>query len=192
MKKMRKLLLLFFFMFLALCTSAQNFFNLTASEVKIDSLLPCFNYQQPLGPHYADSVYEVSIIYPEFIPMSEGDVARYQALSTDCPAALPQIDSHVSVVRKQGILNVSFVPIVFRDGKYQKLVSFMLEIKTQPQPQTHPQPLPCGRGAKIASSNPNSTPVREGQGGGLALSLPVAVGSRFASPRPVSITFLTP
>ena len=95
-------------MFLALCTSAQNFFNLTASEVKIDSLLPCFNYQQPLGPHYADSVYEVSIIYPEFIPMSEGDVARYQALSTDCPAALPQIDSHVSVVRKQGILNVSF------------------------------------------------------------------------------------
>ena len=168
MKKMRKLLLLFFFMFLALCTSAQNFFNLTASEVKIDSLLPCFNYQQPLGPHYADSVYEVSIIYPEFIPMSEGDVARYQTLSTDCPAALPQIDSHVSVVRKQGILNVSFVPIVFRDGKYQKLVSFMLEIKTQPQPQTHPQPLPCGRGAKIASSNSNSTPVREGQGVGLS------------------------
>ena len=166
MKKMRKLLLLFFFMFLALCTSAQNFFNLTASEVKIDSLLPCFNYQQPLGPHYADSVYEVSIIYPEFIPMSEGDVARYQALSTDCPAALPQIDSHVSVVRKQGILNVSFVPIVFRDGKYQKLVSFMLEIKTQPQ--TLPHPLPCGRGAKIASSNSNSTPVREGQGGGLS------------------------
>ena len=96
--------------------TAQTFFNLTADEVKIDSVLPTFSLQQPLGPHYADSVYEVSIFYPEFREMSQADVARYQAITTE--------------VRKQGVLNISFVPIVFREGKYQKLVSFKLDVKS--------------------------------------------------------------
>ena len=112
--------------------SAQNFFNLTADEVKIDSVLPAFNLQQPLGPNYADSVYQVSILYPEFMPMSEADVARYQALTSERPAVLPKITQHISVVRRQGFLNLSFVPIAFRDGKYQKLVSFMLDVKATP------------------------------------------------------------
>ena len=110
--------------------TAQTFFNLTADEVKIDSVLPTFSLQQLLGPHYADSVYEVSILYPEFREMSQADVARYQAITTEVPAALPPISHHVSVVRKQGVLNISFVPIVFREGKYQKLVSFKLDVKS--------------------------------------------------------------
>ena len=109
--------------------AAQRFFNLTADEVKIDSVLPSFSLQLPLGPQYADSIYEVSILYPEFMDMSQADVARYQSITPERPAALPQISQYVSVVRKQGVLNISFVPIVFREGKYQKLVSFMLDIK---------------------------------------------------------------
>ena len=109
--------------------AAQRFFNLTADEVKIDSVLPSFSLQLPLGPQYADSIYEVSILYPEFMEMSQADVARYQVITPERPAALPQISQYVSVVRKQGVLNISFVPIVFREGKYQKLVSFMLDIK---------------------------------------------------------------
>jgi hypothetical protein len=35
------------------------------------------------------------------------------------------------VARKQGLLDVSFCPIVKRDGKYQKLISFKLNIKGQ-------------------------------------------------------------
>ena len=120
---------LFTFLLLPVPSMAQRFFNLTADEVKIDSVLPSFNLQQPLGPQYADSIYEVSILYPEFMDMSQADVARYQSITPDRPAALPQISQYVSVVRKQGILNISFVPIVFRDGKYQKLVSFMLNVK---------------------------------------------------------------
>ena len=67
-------------MLLSLCISAeaQEFFNLTAAQVKIDSLLPVFTWQTTLGPHYADSVYTVSIEYPEFIEMSKADVRRYQ------------------------------------------------------------------------------------------------------------------
>jgi len=112
-----------------LTASAQRFFNLTAQEVKIDSLLPVFTYAHPVGPHYADSAYTVSIEYPEFVPMSEADVQRYHELSALPLKALPDVQQQMGISRKQGTLYLSFVPLVYRDGRYQKLVSFMLDIK---------------------------------------------------------------
>ena len=38
-----------------LMANAQRFFNLTAQEVEIDSLLPVFTYAYPVGAQYADS-----------------------------------------------------------------------------------------------------------------------------------------
>ena len=138
---MRRYLIVMATLLLSVMGHAQHFFNLTADEVKIDSVLPCFSYQQALGPHYADSVYEVSIAYPEFMEMSKGDIARYQAITTEVPPTLPNVEQFVSVVRKEGVLNVSFVPVVFRDGKYQKLVSFMLDVKaTAPGHSRTPSP----------------------------------------------------
>ncbi len=121
---------------------AQEFFNLTAQQVRIDSLLPVFNWQKQLGPNYADSIYTVAIEYPEFIDMQEADVRRYQQIiggvaeerigdGTSQLPPLPEIAQTVGVVRKQGVLNVSFVPLVFRDGKYQKLVSFKLAVHSR-------------------------------------------------------------
>ena len=138
---MRRYLIVMATLLLSVMAHAQHFFNLTADEVKIDSVLPCFSYQQALGPHYADSVYEVSIAYPEFMEMSKGDIARYQAITTEVPPTLPNVEQFVSVVRKEGVLNVSFIPGVFRDGKYQKLVSFMLDVKaTAPGHSRTPSP----------------------------------------------------
>ena len=94
---------------LCLQGKAQGFINLTAQEVRIDSVLPSYTYQKPLGSHYADSTYTVSIEYPEFIDMTEADIQRYQQL--------------------QGVLDISFCPIVKREGKFQKLVSFKLAVK---------------------------------------------------------------
>ena len=108
---------------------AQRFFNLTAQEVEIDSLLPVFTYAYPVGAQYADSVYSVSIAYPEFIPMSEDDIRRYQQISNEPLKAMPDVKQWMSVARKKGTLYVSFMPLVYRNGQYQKLVSFMLDIK---------------------------------------------------------------
>ena len=108
---------------------AQQFFNLTAQEVKVDSVLPVFNYAHELGYHYADSSYTVTIDYPEFIPMSQEDIERYQQISGAPLGEFPEITQQISVSRKQGKLNVSFVPLVCRKGVYQKLVSFQLKIK---------------------------------------------------------------
>ena len=112
--------------------SAQRFYNLTADEVKIDSLLPYVSYSWPLGENYADSVYEVSIAYPEFLDMDEANVKRYQNITTEVPPELPQVQQYVGVSRKKGTLYAQFTPIVFREGKYQKLVSFQLNVSSYP------------------------------------------------------------
>lgn len=112
--------------------AAQGFFYLTAEQVRIDSLLPHFTYIHELGDNYADSVYDVSIEYPEFIEMTKSDIRRYRQITSDTLPALPQIESRMGISRKQGSLNISFVPLVFRDGKFQKLVSFKLTVKGRP------------------------------------------------------------
>ena len=113
--------------------SAQTFYNLTAQQVRLGDQLPVFSYQQPLGPRYADSVYTVTIEYPEFIDMREADIQRYQQISGAPLKAMPPVHQSVGVVRKQGVLDVSFVPLVYRDGRYQKLVSFMLKVTSRPR-----------------------------------------------------------
>lgn len=106
-----------------------SFFNLTAEEVRIDTLLPAFHYAYPLDEHYADSTYTVEILYPDFMPMSQADILRYQQLSGRPLGQLPEIVQSLSVSRKKGTLHIGFVPLVYRDGHYQKLVSFMLKVK---------------------------------------------------------------
>ena len=110
-------------------TNAQEYFNLTAQEVKIDSLLPVFTYARPLGQHYSDSIYTVSIEYPEFMAMSADDVRRYEQISGAPLPALPDVVQQISISRKQATLEVSLIPLVWREGKYQKLVSFQLKVQ---------------------------------------------------------------
>ena len=118
-------------------TTAQNFFNLTADEVRVDTLLPRFSYSFPLPDNYADSLYTAEILYPDFIDMSPRDISCYHAITTDSLPALPEIEQRVVVERKHGHLEVSFVPLVYREEKYQILVSFMLNITAKPVPTMH-------------------------------------------------------
>lgn len=72
-------------MLLLLCplAGAQVYVNLTAQQVRIDSLLPVFSWQKSLGVIYADSIYDVCIDYPEFIDMSAEDIRRYHAITSE-------------------------------------------------------------------------------------------------------------
>ena len=115
----------------SLTARAQQFFNLTADEVRIDTVLPVFNHAFPLGPNYADSTYEVSIEYPEFIMMTQEEIERYRQISGAPLPPLPEVSQSVSIDRKQGTLHIGFIPLVYRDGQYQKLVSFMLKLRVE-------------------------------------------------------------
>lgn len=117
---------------LALPMQAQKFYNLTAEEVRVDSVLPRFVYSKPLPDNYQDSIYTATVKYAEYVDMTVADIANYNRISG---AALPSqvaVDTRVSLCRKKGTLVVSFCPLVFRKNKYQILVSFMLDIKAQP------------------------------------------------------------
>ena len=114
---------------MSLTAGAQRFFNLTVEDLRIDSLLPQFTYSVPLGYNYADSVYTVEILYPDFIDMPKSDIEKYHAITTDALPTLPLITTQTAVERKQGKLELSFVPMVYRNGKYQFLVSFMLKVE---------------------------------------------------------------
>lgn len=126
-------------------SQSSKFFNLTADEVRIDSLLPVFTYKQPLGYNYADSTYTLTIVYPEFIPMSEEDIVRYQAITKEPLPEMPTFSQVVSVARKQGELVASMVPLVYRQGQYLKLVSFMLKVEGKAKQQ--------GKTRRAAESN---------------------------------------
>ena len=117
---------LFFTLHSSLFTSsAQEFFNLTADEVRIDSVLPRFEYTWDIP---AEGDYTVTIEYPEFIDMAASDIARLKSITDEPLPEMPVVETAIGVSRKKGLFHASFVPLVFRDGKYQKLVSFKLRI----------------------------------------------------------------
>lgn len=117
---------------LSLPAKAQTFFNLTADEVKVDSTLPRFSHSIPLGDGFRNSTYTVELLYPEFIDMGIADIARYMEISGQPLGELPEVEQHIVLDRKRGALEITFCPLVKRNGRYQILVSFMLDVKATP------------------------------------------------------------
>lgn len=133
MRIYRYLSILFLFVTSLTASAHQRFFNLTSDEVSVDSVLPVFSYTIPLSGEYEDSIYTSTILYPEFIDMTELDIANYKRLSAASLPSLPEISQSIILDRRQGNLNVSFCPLVYRDGKYKILVSFMLRVDSEPK-----------------------------------------------------------
>ena len=82
---------------LALCSrraSAQEFYNLTAEQVRIDTLLPRFACSFPLAGQYADSAYSVAIEYPRIHRHDRGRRAPLQGHHCRHAAANAQGDPH--------------------------------------------------------------------------------------------------
>ena len=112
-------------------TEAQRFFNLTATEVEVDTMLPHFGYSVPLEGRYQDSVYTVSIVYPDFVDMTIADITNYNRLSGAMLPELPVLTQRIVTDRKRASLEVSFCPLVFRNHRYQALAGFMLKVEAK-------------------------------------------------------------
>lgn len=111
----------------AIPASAQQFFHLTADELRVDTLsAPQFTHVMPLPEAWRDSVYTVRIVYPEYADMAAADVANYKRLVAEQPDAEPKVETHVTFDRKRASLLAAVNPVVFRDGRYKQLLSFML------------------------------------------------------------------
>ena len=138
---------------LAICepTSAQRFFNLTSSQVEVDSVMPEFSYSLPLEGDYEDSVYTVSILYPEYIDMTSRDMANYRTLTDEVLPDTPAITQRIAVSRKKASLEIFFRPLVMREGREQIIVSFMLKVEAQPKSKAERRALAKKRAEGTAS-----------------------------------------
>ena len=197
---------------------SQRFFNLTYKEVQIDSVMPHFGYSVPLGENYRDSIYDVQILYPEFVDATSVDVARYLALrsvgeenlrsvgveegrSVDnslVDGALPElplIEQTIMASRGKGFLSIGFCPLVYREGRYQWLVSFMLKVTPTPNPSRGEErsptlTLPRREGSLVSQCKNSALPTGEGgasplhlDGGGYYASHSVLANGRWAKIR---------
>ncbi len=159
--RINRVFLLLLGLVLSLSVQAQRFFNLTSDEVSVDTVLPRFAYSVPLEGAFQDSVYEASILYPEFIDMTSTDLANYQNLSSDTLPYLPAIETRIVLDRKRGALEVEFLPLVCRDGKYQILVSFMLRVDSYAKASTTGQAKSAAARSKssVAAATRATTPA---------------------------------
>lgn len=131
---MRKLYTIILLLTCIITVQAQKrFYNLTAEELRIDSFLPNVAYSVPLPYNYQDSTYTLSIRYPEYIDMPASDVRKYKAICKEINTEKnPKIQHSISIDKKRATFVAHISPIVFRNGKYQYLVSFLADLKSSP------------------------------------------------------------
>lgn len=115
---------------------SADFTRLDWNELRIDSVLPRYTEVIPLESDYRNYDYAVSLEYPEYAPLTRDEsmvVARFDSLVDDHIS----VSTFVGVQRKVGVLDVSFVPIIRKGGKYLKLISARVTITPTPKPASH-------------------------------------------------------
>ncbi len=110
----------------------ERFVYLTTDDVQIDSILPSVGYSLALPQDCSDSVYTVTLHYPEFIDMSPSDIRMYNAICGDSLPEVPTPEFAIVYDKKKPILRVHVMPLAYREGGYKWLVSFMLKITSEP------------------------------------------------------------
>ncbi|MCD8318959.1 MAG: type IX secretion system sortase PorU [Paraprevotella sp.] len=114
--------------------AAQEFTYIDWSILQADSVPESYNEVIPLEADYRNYTYEVRLDYPEYVRLTASEAVRVARWAHDLPEN-PEVYSDVEVSRKRGMLDVSFVPIVRRDGKYYKLMSFKMNLIRHPKLQ---------------------------------------------------------
>ncbi len=89
--------------------------------------LPSYVYTEELGTDFCEGGYEAVIEYPEFEPLSRKQSAALRKAGVQLPVD-PKAKVNLSVTAGEGFIAVSFVPLVYRDGTYQKIKSFKLSL----------------------------------------------------------------
>ncbi len=88
-----------------------------------DGVLPETATRFELGGDYDDvSAYKVSLDYPEWVEMTKSERVQLKKLEVQ-PADTVRMNVYLSVSRKQGLLDVNYLPVIRRDGRYLKLLS---------------------------------------------------------------------
>lgn len=122
----------------------DSFTQLDWEELRIDSIVPVYTEVVPLETDYRLFDYRVRVLYPEWAPLSPKEIAVVEHSDVQLADTLV-IHSHVGISRGHGLLDISFVPIVRRQGKWQKLLSGKIEIMPVPTAEARPSRVRAAR-----------------------------------------------
>ena len=100
---------------------AQDFVHLSPARYPVGTL---FTTQLR---NAADAVVE----YPEYEPLTRAEVKQLHKLGLEMGAE-PIVHTEVGIARKQRLLDVSFLPIIKRAGRYYRLTSVRVSPKMRP------------------------------------------------------------
>lgn len=126
MKTIRHILLLMLVTAL-LPVRAQGEMEIDWSVYAQDTVLPIFTHSVDLG-YGCSGTYTATIEYPELKPLSAEEIVRFQLPKKMGAPEWPDIITHKGVSAKRGQLDVSFSPVIWRDGKYWRIHSFTLKV----------------------------------------------------------------
>ena len=112
---------------------AQQFTYVDWNILQADTVPVQYCEVIPLGDDYGSYNYTVTLDYPEYARLTASESAKVDAWGGDLPED-PIVHTGVGVTRKKGVLDVSFIPIVRRDAKYYKLLSFKMTIAREAKP----------------------------------------------------------
>lgn len=129
-------------------------------RLPIDSVLPLYTEVVPLETDYRSNTYTVSVEFPEWKPVSAREREVLDLRFASEIADTLEISATAGVSRRQGMLDIAFVPIVRTGKTYQKLISGKIVITAHPKAKAKKPSILLGKAI---------VPPSGGEQGGLGL-----------------------
>ena len=127
----RRVAYILFLLIFAIGAKAQ-FVEVDWSRFERDTILPLYTttFNLPDDAHLYR--YSVNIEYPETEVMTKAEAERYKVVENRALlSSYPLPEFSIGVSSKKYMLDVSFVPIIFSQGKYMRVKSFKPVIKRE-------------------------------------------------------------
>lgn len=115
---------------LLLPTHAQSEIEVDWSAYAKDTIMPVFVHSVDLGYDYAGT-YSATIEYPDLKPLTPEEVTRFCLPQEKGLPEWPEVSLYKGISAKRGQLDISFIPIIWRDGSYWRIQSFTLKVHRQ-------------------------------------------------------------
>ena len=125
---MTRYILTFLLTLALLPIQAQGEIEVDWSAYAQDTVVPVFTHSIDLGYDHIGHEYSVAIEYPELKPLTASEIERYRLPQENGLPEWPEIDVYKGISAKRGQLDISFIPIIWRDGKYWRMENFVLRV----------------------------------------------------------------